>query len=60
MSNVILLCFCIIYFGILFSFEAIRENGFGEKTRAVEVTEEYIRILDFKINDKIVKNLLDN
>ena len=50
MSNVILLCFCILYFGILFSFEGIRKNGFGEETKAIEITDEHIRILDFLVN----------
>lgn len=50
MSSVILLCFCIIYLGMLFAYEGIRQNGFGEETSAIEITKEHIKFLDFIIN----------
>lgn len=46
-SSVVLLCFCIIYIGILSSYEGIRKNGFGEDKEGIEINEDYIRILDF-------------
>ena len=52
LGNVILLCFCLIFFGMVFSFEGIRKNGFGEEKKGIEITEEYIRVLDFKMNKK--------
>ena len=42
-----LVCFCILYFGILFSFEGIKQNGFGEYEKGIEITREYIKFLDF-------------
>ena len=49
MSSVILLCFSIIYLGMLFAYEGIRRNGFGEEVSAVEITREHIKFLDFVI-----------
>lgn len=46
-SGVALLCFCILYLGIIMSYEGIRKNGFGEEKQGIEINEDYIRILDF-------------
>ncbi len=47
MSLVVILCIFIGFFGISKSYEAIRQIGFGEHRRAVEIKEEEILFFDF-------------
>ena len=46
---VILFCFSILVIGIGESYENTVRIGFGEYKSAIEITNRYIRILDFKI-----------
>lgn len=48
-TAVVLSCVAAICIGIFKSYEAIWQISFGQERRAVEITEEGIRILDFKI-----------
>jgi hypothetical protein len=45
-----LVCFCILYFGLLFSFETIKQNGFGKQEKGIEITTEYVKFLDFSFD----------
>lgn len=46
------LCIFIASFGVALAYENIRLIGFGEYKKAVEITETYIRVLDFKYEFK--------
>ena len=46
-TSVGLICFCILYFGLLFSFEGIKQTGFGKEEKGIEITTEYVKFLDF-------------
>ncbi len=46
------LCIFIASFGVALAYENIRLIGFGEYKKAVEITEAYIRVLDFKYEFK--------
>ena len=48
-TAVVLSCLAALCVGIFKSYEAIWQISFGQERRAVEITEECIRILDFKI-----------
>jgi len=46
LSSVIVLCLCIAFFGTTKAYEGIRLIGYGEKRRAIEITENGIRFFD--------------
>ena len=46
-TSTALICFCILYFGFLFSFEGIKQTGFGSAEKGIEITTEYVKFLDF-------------
>ncbi len=48
-TAVVLSCIAAVFLGIAKSYEAIQKISFGREQKAVEVTDEGIRILDFKI-----------
>ncbi len=49
-SALILFCFSIAAVGVAMAYENTRQIGFGEYKRAIEITEDGIRILDFEMN----------
>ena len=52
LNSVIIFCVFLAVAGISKSYEGIRQVGFGEYKKAIEITENEIRILDFNINFK--------
>lgn len=48
-SGIIFGCIVLLIIGIFESYENIREISFAEFSQSVEIGEDYIRILDFKI-----------
>lgn len=49
LSGIILLCAFMGIFGIFKAYESMRQIGFGEYRRAVEIEDDRIKILDFEI-----------
>ena len=48
-TAVVLSCIAAVFLGICKSYEAIRQVSFGQERKAVEITDEGVRILDFTI-----------
>ncbi len=48
-SGIIFGCLVLLVIGIFESYENIREISYAENTASIEITEDYIRILDFRI-----------
>lgn len=46
---VIMLCISLGWIGISTAYESIRQTAYGEYKKAIEITSETIRILDFVI-----------
>ena len=56
LSCVIIFNIILFFGGIAICYQNIRLEGYGEYKSAVQITEDFIRILDYEINNKIAKN----
>ncbi len=52
LTAVVLVCVSAVFLGICEGYVGIRKIGFGENVSAVQIEEDYIRILDFKFKRK--------